>query len=162
MGGRRGRRTVEDVLWQSNVPIIPGEAIKPLAAPSDLCEREKRLWRSITARLIPSYFQAEHRPLLAAYVRHSEIADAIAARINELRKLPMDEAAWKTFSKLSRDLGVHSSAICQLATKMRLCQSARLTQQLASVDAQAQSSDLPVWSDWGDRAKKRDDEPKSN
>jgi hypothetical protein len=80
VSGSRGRATVEDRIWQAGVPIIPGRGISPLKAPGDLDAAEARLWRSITARLMPSYFQAEHVPLLKAYVRHSVIADTLAAR----------------------------------------------------------------------------------
>jgi hypothetical protein len=161
MGGRRGRKTVEDVMWQAGVPIIPGRGISPLKPPSDLEAAEARLWRAITSRLIPSYFQAEHVPLLKAYVRHSVISDVLAKRASELRAtMATDAKAFESWCGITREIGAQSAILCSLATKLRLCHSSRLTQQLATIDAQAQPSDLAPWRDWGDRAKAK--EPTEN
>jgi hypothetical protein len=157
MAGRRGRRKIEDLQWQAGVPIIPGQGIKPPSGPADLAPEEAKLWRAIVNRLQPSYFAVENLPPLKSYVRHSVIADTIAERIKQLRQIvPMNDAGLNKICDLSRDLGFHSSALCQLATKLRLAHSSRLTQQLATVDAQAQPADPVPWRDWGDRARKRE------
>jgi hypothetical protein len=163
---RRGRQTIEDQIWASGVPITPGEGLKAPSPPASLVGAEERkLWKAIVGRLIPSYFPIETHSILAAYCRHSVICDELAKRAHALKPQIMNDATvFEEWCKIGREMGFHSGVICQLGTKLRLVHSARLTQQIATIDAQSQPA--APWTDWGSRARKDDSDddepPKSN
>ena len=154
-GGNARSRNSVPISWGDG-PIIPGQE-RRLEPPAGLGARETKLWRGIVDRLPPTYFGIEHRPLLAAFCRHSTLADDIAARIAQLRQAPMDAEAFKQFVELGRALGNQTSALTAVAVRLRLTHSSRFTRQHAAIDAGASSGPKP-WTDWGERARKRDED----
>lgn len=112
---QRGRKAAATVV------AIKGGRIERPKPPNDLNRKEKRIFREIVESQPGGYFQPADIPLLAAYCRMVCRVDNLAAMIVDD---PRDKEADQMLNGASRTMAL-------LATKLRLCPSARLRQDSA-------------------------------
>jgi hypothetical protein len=138
-------------------PLIPGNAKRP-PPPAGLDERERTIWRQISARLPQDW---SSQPLMKELCRHIRNADDLAdelgrARdaINELRKTPepptkLLAAAMREYRVLLRAHGAQSQAISALSTRLRLTPQSRYQPSTAQTRATETPEGIRPWNDWG-------------
>jgi hypothetical protein len=98
--------------------IMPGERPAP---PANLSDDEAKLWVQLVDSFPPHYFPIETQPLLEGLVGHVFIMKKIMA---EVRDTSISKSEFKEWARLFTD---HTMAAGNLATKLRLTQSAHIS-----------------------------------
>lgn len=121
MSIQRGRKSAAQL---AILPTIGGERPKP---PSNLTATQAKVWSEIASTKAADWFNHDTFPLLAAYCRHIDSANLLAAQINAI---PMDSLTDKDslarYDLLLRMRRSESKSIVELATCMRLSQASRM------------------------------------
>jgi P27 family predicted phage terminase small subunit len=117
---KRGRKTLADL----TVVTLSDERI---AAPDGLSDEQRSEWNAIVNSLPANYFRPGDVPLLAAFCVAS-VFHQRAARDIETRGMTITDDRGREFINPSHQmLTSQASAMAQLAVKLRLCPSARMT-----------------------------------
>jgi len=121
---KRGRQSLADLA----VVRVTDERIDP---PASLTEEQANEWRAIVNSLPADYFRPGDTPLLAAFciasVFHRRAAEDIERRGIAL----VNERGNEYVNPSHQMLTSQASAMAQMAVKLRLCPSARLTGKAA-------------------------------
>lgn len=117
---KRGRKTVADL-------TVVKLADERVIAPDSLSDEQKAEWDAIVNSLPSNYFRPGDVPLLAAFCVAS-IFHKRAAKDIETRGMTIIDDRGREFINPSHQmLTSQASAMAQLAVKLRLCPSARMT-----------------------------------
>jgi hypothetical protein len=87
---------------------------KPPPPPADLAPPARKLWKEIACSKPGDFWTPTLRTLLGRFVKTSEYAERIAARLDEL---PIGDSEALA---LGRQMTAANASLCGLATKMRL------------------------------------------
>jgi len=123
---QRGRKSVASLATISKIT----DARPPV--PEGMPEVQAKIWRATVNRLPYDYFQAEHLPLLKAYVQHVAIGEQLARQIAKF------EGTWLTmadglehFDRLTRCLEREHRMAVSLARSLRLTHQSRYDRTVA-------------------------------
>lgn len=131
----------------ASLQVAPVAVLQPgrPAAPDDLSDRERALWRSVTGAMPPDYFRLEHRPQLRDYVRHlarGERFDRLIADADDRLIVELD--------RLCRMRERETRAALALARSLRLTMTAQIRPETAGRRS-GQSRGLPDI-DWSEKS----------
>jgi hypothetical protein len=130
---QRGRKSAASL---SIVSVLGNERPPP---PEELGEAEAEEWRAIAGRMPPDWFTRESHPLLVAYCRHIVAARVLAADMAKFMRFPpemrLTSDGIDLYDKLRKMADRESRVITTLATKMRLSQQSRYTENRAATAA---------------------------
>ena len=101
------------------VTLQPAPKRQRLQPPDDLSARARELWLSTLHALPPGYVAPDQAPLLAAYVEHTAMAEALRRALDGL---DMTAPAW---TRLSAQQIAHSKAALAHARSLRLTSQSR-------------------------------------
>ena len=137
---KRGRKSLADL----TVVAISGERIEP---PASLTPEQAEEWHQIVNSLPADYFRPGDAPLLAAFVVAS-VFHRRAAQDIEARGIALVDDKGKEYVNPSHQmLTSQASAMAQMAVKLRLCPSARMTGKAAQSRNGAAAKKARPWED---------------
>src|SRR5262249_31124700 len=111
---KRGRKTAADL----SLAVIPGGG-RP-EPPDGMPEDEAEVWQTIVGAMPPGWFGPQNRDLLKRYCHVVCGAEATAQRVRRISAARMTDENLRTWSRLS-SIGLReTTAMCSLATKLRL------------------------------------------
>lgn len=135
---KRGRKSLADL----TVVAISGERMEP---PASLTEEQIDEWRRIVNSLPADYFRPGDAPLLAAFVVAS-VFHRRAAQDIEARGIALMDSKGREYVNPSHQmLTSQASAMAQMAVKLRLCPSARMTGKAAQSRNAGAPTTLRPW-----------------
>ena len=120
---KRGRKSSAEL----SIAPISVEARRP-SAPAALTENQARIWQDIVETQPGGWFRPAEEPLLVAFCRHVDAANAVAREINAFDSGSSDSGV------LDRLLRMHereTRAMSSLATRMRFTQQSRMHSRTA-------------------------------
>jgi hypothetical protein len=139
----RGRKSAASL---SIVSVIGQERPAP---PDELDEAEAKEWREIAARLPHDWWTRENFPLLAEYCRHIVRARDLAGDIAKFKRFPAEvrltTEGVQRYDVLLRMADRERAAMVNLATKMRLTQQSRYTENRAATISKKASAPQKPW-----------------
>jgi hypothetical protein len=109
--------------------------------PDTLTSEEADIWQDIMGRMPRDWFSVQNLPLLTQYCRHTVRATRIAKMITAHEANP--EGSAHQYDALLKMQGRETMALCTLATKMRLSQSA--IDETKQGKPTAKASAKPIW-----------------
>lgn len=118
--GTRGRKSTDELA--AVVSLLPARPDPP----GELSADEATEWREIVHSLPADWFPRETHGLLAAYCRHMVAAHRVARLIEAV-----NDGDVPALARLLRMQAVQTGAVCALAAKMRLSQSATVDRRRA-------------------------------
>lgn len=121
---KRGRQSLADL----TVIRVTDDRIEP---PQSLAKEQADEWRTIVNSLPADYFRPGDAPLLAAFCVASVFHKRAASDIERRGMLLADERGREYINPAHQMLTSQASAMAQMAVKLRLCPSARLTGKAA-------------------------------
>ena len=121
---KRGRKSLADL----TVVAISGGRIKP---PASLTPEQVEEWDQIVNSLPADYFRPGDAPLLAAFVVASVFHRRAAEDIEKRGIALVDDKGREYVNPSHQMLTSQASAMAQMAVKLRLCPSARMTGKAA-------------------------------
>lgn len=121
---KRGRKSLADL----TLVAISGQRIEP---PASLTKEQTDEWHQITGSLPADYFRPGDAPLLAAFVVASVFHRRAAQDIESRGISLMDSKGREYVNPNHQMLTSQASAMAQMAVKLRLCPSARMTGKAA-------------------------------
>jgi P27 family predicted phage terminase small subunit len=141
---QRGRKSIGDL----SVVEFPDARVTP---PTTLTAAQTEEWWAIVNSLPADFFRPADVPLLAQFCRHSAMANYAAQLLEADGAILRTEKGWPFPNPALQLLNSQSSAMATLASKLRLCPSARMVQVDASKQAGDGTRGARPWQ--GDRAK---------
>jgi P27 family predicted phage terminase small subunit len=117
---KRGRKTLADL----SVVRVSDERV---VAPETLSEEQRGEWDAIVNSLPANYFRPGDVPLLAAFCVASVFHQRAAKDIETRGMTIIDDRGREFINPSHQMLTSQASAMAQLAVKLRLCPSARMT-----------------------------------
>jgi hypothetical protein len=140
---QRGRKSA------ASLSIVSVLGNKRPAPPEELTEEEAEEWRAIAGRMPPDWFTRESHPLLAAYCRHIVAARLLAKDIERFSRFPPEvrlaSDGIELYDRLRKMADRESRVITTLATKMRLSQQSRYTENRAATAANRSKTVSKPW-----------------
>ena len=121
---KRGRKS------EGDLQIVPITAAR-LEPPSGLSEEQGSEWRKIVESLPADYFRPGDAPLLAAFCVASVFHRRAAADIEARGMTLVSEKGHEYVNPSHQMLTSQASVMAQLAQKLRLCPSARISGKTA-------------------------------
>ena len=139
---KRGRKSLADL----TVVAISGGRIKP---PASLTPEQVEEWDQIVNSLPADYFRPGDAPLLAAFVVAS-VFHRRAAQDIEARGIALVDKGREYVNPSHQMLTSQASAMAQMAVKLRLCPSARMTGKAAQSRNGSAARTARPWEDAAD------------
>ena len=130
----RGRKSAEGL---AVVVSIPGQRPDP---PEVLGPDERVLWRRIVATRPHDWFTAETWPLLIEYCRAWVASDQVARELEKFDGIPEGQEFMRWLRLRDRQEKT-ARLLATMATKMRLSQQSRWTEQTAATAAKRTASE---------------------
>ena len=131
---QRGRKSTENL---SVVVSIPGQRPEPLES---LRNRERAIWKRVTACHPPGWFVASTHILLADYCRAWVHADNLAQVLDKYEGVPTEGLG--DWLKLVDRQDRNARLLCTLATKMRMSHQAQRTDREAATGVRATAQEV--------------------
>jgi hypothetical protein len=130
-----------------------------LEPPATLAPEARKVWHEIVGRLPAEWFSADNAPLLEQLCNHTVFARRLAADIEALRNVPLDD--FETRAQLGPLLKLHTLQTAQMAsisTKLRLTvQSHYRGEQAKNIRKATIGDDVPKpWEAWRERRRNAD------
>lgn len=126
--GRTGKKPAGEL-----AALKPIEKKKRVPAPKDLGKVAAALWKQITGSYPEDYFRAGDLPLLKAYCQEYERHQKAQAHVEAEGEVIETDYGPKR-NPWHAVLVASASALCQIATKLRLCANSRVTKHAAAAD----------------------------
>jgi hypothetical protein len=125
---------------KASAAVVPFPISGGHQPPDTLTPDEAEIWMEIMGRMPRDWFAVQNLPLLAQYCRHTATATRIAKMITDLEAGKLEIGSYDALLKMQ---GRETAALCTLAQKMRLAQSAidETKQGKPNVKASAK----PIW-----------------
>ncbi len=140
---KRGRKSLADL----TLVAISGQRITP---PASLTPEQADEWHQIVNSLPADYFRPGDAPLLAAFVVASVFHRRAATDIETRGFALVDERGREYVNPSHQMLTSQASAMAQMAVKLRLCPSARMTGKAAQSRNGGQATKARPWEAAGD------------
>ena len=140
---KRGRKSLADL----TLVAISGQRI---VAPESLTAEQKDEWDQIVNSLPAEYFRPGDAPLLAAFVVASVFHRRAASDIEARGIALVDDKGREYVNPSHQMLTSQASAMAQMAVKLRLCPSARMTGKAAQSRNGGQAQKARPWESAGE------------
>jgi P27 family predicted phage terminase small subunit len=137
---KRGRKSLEELT------VVPMSDQRPVAPPS-LSDDQREEWDSIVNSLPADYFRPGDTPLLAAFCTASVFYRKAAEDISVRGISLMDDKGREYANPSHQLLTSQASAMAQMAVKLRLCPSARMTGKGAQSKSGDSAKGVRPWGD---------------
>jgi len=137
---KRGRKSLAEL----TVVAIGGQRIEP---PASLTPEQADEWHQIVNSLPADYFRPGDAPLLAAFVVASVFHRRAAQDIESRGIALVDEKGKEYVNPSHQMLTSQASAMAQMAVKLRLCPSARMTGKAAQSRNAGPAKKARPWED---------------
>jgi P27 family predicted phage terminase small subunit len=137
---KRGRKGFGDL------SVVPVSAAR-IEPPDGMTEECARVWHSIVDSLPADYFRPGDVPLLAAFCVAAAFHARAAADIEARGMTLMDDRGKESINPAHQMLTSQASAMAQMAVKLRLCPSARMTGKGAQSKAGDSAKGRRPWGD---------------
>jgi len=137
MAGKRGTKSLADmaVVHVTGARLQPDEDI--------LTKRQMSLWQKIVDSLPADFFRPGDVPLLAAYCKAWDFYLQACAEI-EANGVTIEDASGKRYANPAQSLVVtQASAMAQLAVKLRLSPSSRISAKTTGVKSDQPTGNRP-------------------
>lgn len=140
---QRGRKG-----FSAGIILVPNVGGKHPEPPDDLTQAQKARWMSVIRTKPHDWFDAGSLPLLKQYVCVLTDAEMQAQAIDSFDpEWLKDENGLRRYTKLMALRKESAGLIMSLATKMRLTQQSRYTEQSAATAARRGTSKKMPWED---------------
>lgn len=136
---KRGRKSVAELT------VVQVSETRP-EAPESLTEAQAEEWNRIVNSLPPEYFRPGDTPLLAAFCVASVFHQRAAEDLDRRGIALFDVKTAREYVNPSHQLLTsQASVMAQLAVKLRLCPSARMTGKVAQSRNGERARSAPPW-----------------
>lgn len=125
-----------------SVVPVSGQRMPP---PEHLTAEQKAEWQAIVDSLPADYFRPGDVPLLSAFCVASALYKEAAARIQGEGMVLLDSKGRQYAHPVCTVLTTQSSAMAQMAVKLRLCPSARYSEKQAATKTSKGSTTARPW-----------------
>src|SRR5574343_21119 len=137
---KRGRKSVGEL----SVVAVTGARLEP---PPGMTQEQTDEWHAIVDSLPADYFRPGDAPLLAAFCVAAVFHRRAAADIEKRGMTLMSDKGTEYVNPSHQLLTSQASVLAQLAQKLRLCPSARLTGKAAGRKADGAPRAAEPWAD---------------